>query len=128
MVKKSPNHLELIFLDSLKRRIVMLTDALNELEGVQCQEPSGTLYLFPTITFPPRFLEEAAAQGCEPDTLYCRLMLEATGVCSIPGSGFWQKPGTWHLRLSCLPQEELFPKFIALIKNFHKGFMARYSQ
>lgn len=106
----------------------MLTEALNSLEGVECQAPAGTLYLFPALTFPPRFMAEAEAQDRQPDGLYCRLLLEATGICSIPGSGFWQKPGTYHLRLSCLPQEDLFPKFIALLKDFHKEFMTKYSQ
>ena len=29
-------------------------------------------------------------------------MLEAVGVCVIPGSGFGQKDGTWHFRTTFL--------------------------
>lgn len=34
-----------------------------------------------------------------PDMLYCLKLLEETGICVVPGSGFGQKEGTYHFRL-----------------------------
>ena len=33
-------------------------------------------------------------------------LLEETGICCVPGSGFLQKPGTYHFRTTFLPPEE----------------------
>lgn len=34
---------------------------------------------------------------------YCMKLLEETGLCVVPGSGFGQKEGTYHFRYSfCL--------------------------
>ena len=30
--------------------------------------------------------------------MYCFDLLESTGICVVPGSGFGQKPGTFHFR------------------------------
>jgi len=32
------------------------------------------------------------------DMYYCLEFLRQKGVCVVPGSGFGQKPGTWHFR------------------------------
>lgn len=115
-----------MFLDSLKRRITLLSGALNRMKGVKCQEPEGALYLFPRIHFPEHFLAEAQAMNRLPDTLYCLRLLEATGICIVPGSGFDQQPGTYHVRLTCLPSEEHFPAFIRSLSDFHEHFMSEY--
>ena len=44
-------------LSSMKRRASMLTKALNELEGVSCNEIEGAMYAFPTITLPGTYSE-----------------------------------------------------------------------
>lgn len=33
-----------------------------------------------------------------PDMLYCLKLLEETGICVVPGSGFGQREGTYHFR------------------------------
>lgn len=111
----------------MKWRSALLTEALNGLEGIVCCEPAGAMYLFPSFKFPPRFLEESAQLKRQPDALYCLLLLEATGICAVPGSGFGQRPGTHHIRLTCLPPEETFPQFIKLFKDFHQKFLLQYA-
>ena len=32
------------------------------------------------------------------DAFYCFQMLEETGICVVPGSGFGQVDGTYHFR------------------------------
>lgn len=33
-----------------------------------------------------------------PDMFYCMKLLEETGICVVPGSGFGQREGTYHFR------------------------------
>lgn len=33
---------------------------------------------------------------------YCMKLLEETGICLVPGSGFGQRDGTYHFRLFSL--------------------------
>lgn len=37
-------------------------------------------------------------RGMPADTMYCFDLLESTGICVVPGSGFGQQPGTYHFR------------------------------
>lgn len=111
---------------SLTRRALKLTAALNQLEGVQCQQPAGAMYLFPRLVFPDAFLSEADLVGRHPDELYCLQLLEATGICTVPGSGFGQKEGTYHIRMTFLPPEDQFDQFIDLLTQFHSRFVSFY--
>lgn len=113
-------------LASLRRRATKLAAALNALEGVSCQEPEGALYVFPTITVPPRAVEAAAAAGKAPDAFYCLRLLDATGVVVVPGSGFGQAPGTQHFRSTILPSEADLDRVIAAFTAFHEKFMAEW--
>ena len=68
----------------------------------------------------------AAAQklGKTPDTLYALELLDETGICVVPGSGFGQKEGEAHYRLTCLcPGVE---EYVSALEDFHKRFMAKY--
>lgn len=109
--------------DGLRQRATALHSAFAQMEGVECAEPQGSMYLFPTITLPPKAIEAAKAQGRSPDELYCLRLLEATGVCVVPGSGFGQKEGTLHFRTTFLaPGTE----WVGRIVKFHKEFMDQY--
>jgi len=66
--------------ESLKRRSAKLVAALNKLEGVFCAPAQGALYVHPQITFPPKMLAAAEAEGQVPDEMYAMALLNATGV------------------------------------------------
>lgn len=51
------------------------------------------MYSFPQIRLPPRALEAAKQAGKVPDVFYCLKLLEATGISTVPGSGFGQREG-----------------------------------
>lgn len=85
-------------LASLRRRARMVTDGFNALQGVSCNFTEGAMYSFPQIRLPSKALAAAAAAGKAPDVFYCLRLLEATGISTVPGSGFGQAPGTFHLR------------------------------
>lgn len=51
------------------------------------------MYSFPQIRLPPKAIEAAKRAGKVPDVFYCLKLLEATGISTVPGSGFGQKEG-----------------------------------
>jgi len=114
-------------IESLKRRARLITDAFNSLEGVVCQETEGAMYSFPRITLPPAAIAAAKKMGKAPDVMYCLELLDETGLSCVPGSGFEQAPGTFHIRTTILPQEEKFDDIINRFVTFHRGFMRRYA-
>lgn len=113
-------------IESLKRRARMITDAFNSLEGVVCQETDGAMYSFPLITLPQAAIDAAKMKGKSPDVMYCLELLNETGLSCVPGSGFQQAPGTFHIRTTILPAEDIFDDIIGRFTSFHKGFMRRY--
>jgi aspartate/methionine/tyrosine aminotransferase len=113
-------------LDSLQRRARRIVDAFNALEGVDCQDTDGALYAFPRITLPPAAIAAAKRLNKSPDVLYCLELLEETGLSCVPGSGFQQAPGTFHIRTTILPREELFDKVLEKFSSFHLNFMKKY--
>jgi len=112
--------------ESLKRRAQKLTDALNKLEGVKCNPSEGAMYSFPSITIPPKAIEEAQRRGKVPDVFYAIELLDNTGICIVPGSGFGQKPGSFHFRTTFLPSEQKIDVTIHKLTNFHAEFLNKY--
>ncbi|KAK4166506.1 pyridoxal phosphate-dependent transferase [Cladorrhinum sp. PSN259] len=109
--------------NGLKVRATALHKAFEQMEGVECGEPQGSMYLFPTITLSQKAAAAAADEGRTPDEFYCMRLLEATGVCVVPGSGFGQKDGSLHFRTTFLaPGTE----WVGSIIKFHKEFMDKY--
>eukprot|EP01023_Acetabularia_acetabulum_P009420 TRINITY_DN14221_c0_g1_i2.p1 TRINITY_DN14221_c0_g1~~TRINITY_DN14221_c0_g1_i2.p1 ORF type:complete len:486 (-),score=93.32 TRINITY_DN14221_c0_g1_i2:432-1889(-) len=113
-------------LDSMKRRAKMLTEGLNNMEGVSCNEVQGALYAFPRITMSQKAIDAAREKGVAVDFMYCMQMLEETGVITVPGSGFGQEPGTFHFRLTILPPEKEFGILVQKLQDFHAKFMDTY--
>ncbi|OEL14347.1 Alanine aminotransferase 2 [Dichanthelium oligosanthes] len=113
-------------LQSLARRAKALEDAFNSLEGFTCNKAEGAMYLFPKIHLPLKAIEAAKAAKKAPDVFYVLRLLESTGIVVVPGSGFGQVPGTWHIRCSILPPEDKIPTLICHLKAFHEAFMAEY--
>jgi alanine transaminase len=111
--------------NGLKERAYALYEAFKDMEGVECDEPQGSMYLFPTINLPPAAVKAAEEAERTPDEFYCLRMLDATGVCVVPGNGFGQKEGTLHFRTTFLaPGTE----WVGRIKKFHREFMDKYRE
>ncbi|XP_064985341.1 alanine aminotransferase 2-like [Musa acuminata AAA Group] len=113
-------------LSSLARRAKALEDAFNGLEEVTCNKAEGAMYLFPQLRLPKKAIEAAKAVKAAPDAFYVRRLLDATGIVVVPGSGFGQVPGTWHVRCTILPQEDKIPAIISRLKAFHEAFMEEF--
>ena len=114
-------------LESLRARADTLAAALDALPGVTCAPAEGALYLFPKVELPPRALAQADAEGKPGDAFYAEKLLDATGICIVPGSGFGQRAGTWHLRFAFLPDEKAIAGVVGKMEAFHKGFMLEYA-
>merc|ERR1712023_492849 len=83
-------------IESLKRRAVYMTETFNSLEGVTCNRPEGSMYVFPQIRLPAASMAEAKALGKSPDLFYALAMLEEVGIYIVPGKSFGQADGTFH--------------------------------
>jgi alanine transaminase len=113
-------------LASLKRRSIALGSALNALEGVTCRPSDGAMYCFPNLVFPQKYMDECKEANKVPDVEYCTRLLNQTGIVTVPGSGFGQRPGTWHFRTTFLPSEEDIKGVAVKLTDFHNSFIAQY--
>ncbi|KAI5436810.1 Glutamate--glyoxylate aminotransferase 1, variant 2 [Lathyrus oleraceus] len=113
-------------LESLRRRARIMTDGFNSCRNVVCNFTEGAMYSFPQIRLPPKALEIAQQAGKAADVYYCLKLLEATGISTVPGSGFGQKEGVFHLRTTILPAEEEMPAIMDSFKKFNDDFMEQY--
>jgi alanine transaminase len=109
---------------ALAQRMKTTATRLNALPGVSCVDSPGSLYLFPRIRLPAAAIEAAREAGKQPDTFYALQLLDDTGICIVPGSGFGQKEGQYHYRLTCLcPGVE---EYVGALERFHRKFIERY--
>ncbi|KAL1807276.1 hypothetical protein ACET3Z_030344 [Daucus carota] len=115
-------------LGSLRKRAHIMTDGFNSCRNVVCNFTEGAMYSVPQIRLPPKAIEVAKSSGKVPDVFYCLKLLEATGISTVPGSGFGQKEGVFHLRTTILPAEEEMPGIMANFKKFNDEFMEQYEE
>ncbi|CEF68484.1 Alanine aminotransferase 1 [Strongyloides ratti] len=113
-------------LASLKERATLVKEAYEKLEGITCNPVQGAMYAFPRVHLPTKAIEKAKSLGQEPDFFYAMSLLEETGICVVPGSGFGQREGTYHFRTTILPQPELMKEMMERFTKFHNEFMKKY--
>jgi alanine transaminase len=53
-------------------------------------------------------------------------LLEETGIVVVPGSGFGQKDGTYHFRITILPPESQIESVVQRLSKFHQEFLNKY--
>jgi aspartate/methionine/tyrosine aminotransferase len=99
-------------LDTLKQRAILLAEGLNRIEGITCNVIAGAMYAFPSITLPPG----------RTDFDYAMALLEQTGICVVPGSGFGQAEGTAHFRTTILPPTEKLQQVVERLSEFHRTY------
>lgn len=113
-------------LKSLNERAKLVADTFNSINGISCNTVQGAMYAFPQIKLPAKAIEAAKAKGQAPDAYYAFELLERTGICIVPGSGFGQKPGTYHFRTTILPQTEKLREMLEGFKKFHTEFVKEH--
>lgn len=113
-------------LASLAERAKLVADTFNTVPGMKCNIVQGAMYAFPQISLPKKACEAAAAAGQAPDVFYAFQLLENTGICVVPGTGFGQKPGTHHFRTTILPQPDKLKTMLEKFRVFHADFIKKY--
>lgn len=113
-------------LGDLKEKAKMVTETFNSMDRMSCNVVQGAMYAFPQIDMPPAALEEAKKRGVPADVMYCFELLEKTGICVVPGSGFGQRPGTYHFRTTILPPVEKLKEMLERFRIFHEQFLSTY--
>ena len=114
-------------LASLAERAKLVADTFNSMDGFTCNTVQGAMYAFPQLHLPAKAVEAAKNAGQPADVFYAFNLLENTGICIIPGSGFGQKPGTYHFRTTILPQKDKIVSMLDRLKQFHVEFLKKYS-
>lgn len=113
-------------LAQLKKKAQLITELFNSIEGIKCNEVMGAMYAFPRLFLPDKAVAAAQAKGQAPDFFYCFQLLEETGICTVPGSGFGEKEGTYHFRITILPRLEEMQAVLGKFKEFHLKFLQQY--
>jgi len=111
--------------NGLKERAERLVTGLNQIPGISCVPAEGAMYAFPSVEVPSKALEAAKEQGTTPDNLYALSLLEMTGICVVPASGFGQKKGRVGFRTTFLHPDTV--KAIDLFAQHHEKFTKDYS-
>ncbi|KAM5157194.1 alanine aminotransferase 2 isoform 2-T2 [Mantella aurantiaca] len=114
-------------LGNLAEKAQLTEETLNQAPGIQCNPVQGAMYSFPRIDIPERAVKLAQAEGQAPDMFFCMKLLEETGICVVPGSGFGQREGTHHFRMTILPPTEKLKVLLERLKDFHQKFVQEYS-
>lgn len=116
-----------VIFERLKTNAKALVKGLNEVDGIDCVQAEGAMYAFPRIELPEKAIAEAEEKEMSPDTLYAVSLLEETGICVVPASGFGQKEGRYGFRTTFLPAEDKIAKAIGEIKRHHELFCQKYA-
>lgn len=97
----------------LRSRRDLVTQHIAQLPGWSLTPPRAAFYAFPKFDL-----------GIEDLELVKQLVLEK-GVVLVHGSGFGQKPGTQHVRIVFLPQEELLEEAFRRIGDYQNAHLRR---
>jgi alanine transaminase len=120
-------------LNELKRKAELLGETINKIDGMSLDVPQGAMYAFVKMEFPSgpdvdirsMSLDGRREYEAKRDSDYCLALLEETGICVVPGSGFGQLPGSYHFRTTFLPPYDELIEFVRLLKGFHLSYMSR---
>ncbi len=120
-------------LGDLKEKAEILGRGLSAIEGMHTHIPQGAMYAFVRFDLPhpkgtdPETMtpEERHKYEAARDSKYCLRLLEDTGICVVPGSGFGQQPGTLHFRTTFLPPKEDITALVEKMKRFHASYVEK---
>lgn len=114
--------------EGLRRRAARASVELNTIPGLSSAPIQGAMYAFPTVRLPAAFVSHAQheAGGVPADELWCLKLLEATGIVTVPGSGFGQQAGTHHFRMTILPADAAFDALLRRLRAFQEAFYGEW--
>jgi len=95
-----------VMLEKLGRRAQITADWAKRTPRVSLVAPKGAFYAYPALDIP------------EDDLTFVTDLLKQKHVLVVHGSGFGQKPGTRHIRIVFLPQDEVLNAAFEKISDF----------
>ena len=101
-------------LEDLHDKADMIRAGFDHMGGVSCFGRTGAMYLFPRLDKLP--------DGTN-DFDYCMRLLERTGLVTVNGQGFGQKPDTSHLRIAFLPPRDIIEEVLPAWIDFHNEYV-----
>ncbi len=122
-------------LSALKNKAETLKNGIDQIDGLSLDLPQGAMYAFVKIDLPAEKgvntekmteAERLKYEG-QRDSSYCMSLLEQTGICVVPGSGFGQHPGTFHFRTTFLPPQNEIEELVLRLKTFHENYVKKES-
>jgi alanine transaminase len=116
---------ETTIFEGLKDRAKRLVEGLNSIPGITCVPAEGAMYAFPRVEIPEKAFEKAKELGTTPDNLYALSLLDETGICVVPASGFGQAKGRVGFRTTFLHPDTA--RAIGLFAKHHEKFVKEYS-
>ena len=95
------------------RRRQLVCDALNDIDGIDCPNPDGAFYVYPSIA---KLIGKKRADGVviETDSDFVSYLLEAGDVAVVPGVAFGLSP---YFRISYAASDEMLEDAMARIAN-----------
>jgi aspartate/methionine/tyrosine aminotransferase len=120
-------------LEGLRAKAAILARGIRQIPGMSLVDPQGAMYAFVRFELPPEPGVDVAAlrpeqrreHDAKRDSAYCLALLEETGICVVPGSGFGQAPGTLHFRTTFLPPREEIEGLVTRLADFHARYVRR---
>jgi alanine-synthesizing transaminase len=95
-----------VMLEKLRRRAQITADWAKRTPRVNLVAPKGAFYAHPSLDIP------------EDDLTFVTDLLKQKHVLVVHGSGFGQKPGTRHMRIVFLPQDDVLHAAYEKITGF----------
>ncbi len=92
--------------EKLRRRRDITYKRLNAIPGISCVKPTAAFYAFPRLHID------------QPDSLFVANLIRETGVVVVHGDGFGQRPGTRHMRIVFLPQEDVLEEAFRRLEQY----------
>jgi aspartate/methionine/tyrosine aminotransferase len=117
-------------LQALKEKSEILFEHINKIDGMSVDIPQGAMYAFVRFELPAEYGVDISVMSPEKrrsyeanrDESYCMRLLEETGICVVPGSGFGQEPGTFHFRTTFLPPKDEIEELVRKLAAFHLAY------
>lgn len=106
--------------DEYIKKSDLIVNGLNKINGISCQKVSGAMYVFPKVQIPTWIKEKTKMTGHTYDFQFCYELLNRYGICVVPGSGFGQKEGTFHFRMTLLPNYDDLVYFLESLTKLMK--------
>jgi aspartate/methionine/tyrosine aminotransferase len=111
--------------EGLKDRAQLVSSGLDSIPGFSCQPATGAMYCFPSVDMPEGVIKASKEYGISPDTLYALDLLQSTGICVVPASGFGQKAGRFGFRTTFLSPES--KHVVDSIRDHYHTFCSKFS-